>query len=167
ASRLQGQVNGSLSLNDDDTQYYGTYVLEDAERYTMARLEQRTASLTTRLDFTVSPTLSIQFYGQPFVTTGEYSDVREVVRPRASRYEDRFAAFATTDPGGFDYKQFRSNTVLRWEYRPGSTLFLVWAQGRTSDDTFRDFDLRRSVRTLFERHPDNTLLVKASYWFNP
>ena len=169
ASRLQGQVNGSLFLNRDDEQYYATF--GDPETgplsYTVARLEQRTVSVTTRLDFTATPTLSLQFYGQPFVTTGEYSDVREVVDPRAARYEDRFAPWATGDPGGFDYKQFRSNTVLRWEYRPGSTLFLVWAQGRTSDDAFESFDLRRSTRRLFERHPENTFLVKASYWFNP
>ena len=174
ASRLQGQLNGSLSINHDDAQYYDTFGDPAAGplHYTVARLEQRTAALTARLDFTATPTLSLQFYGQPFVTTGEYSDVREVTDPRAGRYADRFTPYLDPagnplEPGGFDYKQFRSNTVLRWEYRPGSTLFLVWAQGRTSDDSFERFDLRRSVRTLFERHPENTFLIKASYWFNP
>jgi hypothetical protein len=175
ASQLQGRVNVGTSRTHDDVQYYGTYDLVDGPHYTIARLDQRTTSLTARLDYTVTPTLSLQFYGQPFVTSGRYSRWREVTSPRADRHDDRFSTFEIDedgngipdDPGGFDYKQFRSNSVLRWEYRPGSALFLVWAQGRTSDDTFRDFDLRRSVRTLFERHPDNTFLVKASYWFNP
>ena len=177
ASRLQGELGAFYTENDDDSQYYGTYgdPLAGAASFTLARLEQRTTGLTARLDFTATPTLSLQFYGQPFVTVGEFSDWREVTDARAERYADRFAPFEIDEdgdgvadsPGGFDYKQFRSNTVLRWEYRPGSVLFLVWAQGRTGDDEFREFDLRRSVRTLFERHPENTFLVKASYWFNP
>ena len=51
------------------------------------------------------------------------------------------------DPGGFNFKEFRSNTVLRWEYRPGSTLFLVWAQGREIDGVANDFSFRRDLRT--------------------
>jgi hypothetical protein len=64
--------------------------------------------------------------------------------------------------------QFRSNSVLRWEYRPGSTLFLVWAQGRQDfNPNAHDFDFSRDREALFSLHPDNTLLLKLSYWLNP
>ena len=64
-------------------------------------------------------------------------------------------------------KQFRSNTVLRWEYRPGSVLFFVWQQGRGQFD--RDpgsFDIGRDFGNLFKARSDNTLLIKGSYWFS-
>jgi hypothetical protein len=74
------------------------------------------------------------------------------------------------DPGGFRSVSFQSNAVLRWEYRPGSTLFVVWSQGRSNfDDRNMDptFKFKDDYRYLFRQRPDNTLLVKASYWFNP
>ncbi|MEO7964550.1 MAG: hypothetical protein ABIT38_11670, partial [Gemmatimonadaceae bacterium] len=85
-----------------------------------------------------------------------------------SAYNARFAPFTQEgDPSGFNYKQFRSNTVLRWEYRPGSTLFFVWAQGRVQDELNPgSFRLGRDFRNLLSAHPSNTFLVKASYWFS-
>jgi hypothetical protein len=68
---------------------------------------------------------------------------------------------------GFNVKQFRSNAVIRWEYQPGSTLYLVWQQAR--DESWRDlgtFDAERDYRNLFRARPDNTLLMKVSYWMN-
>lgn len=70
-------------------------------------------------------------------------------------------------PGGFNSKQFNSNVVFRWEYRPGSVLFVVWQQGRQDGRNPGSFELGRDVRSLFATHPDNTILVKMSYWFNP
>ena len=86
----------------------------------------------------------------------------------AEKYDDRFKPFlGHGDPGGFNFKEFRSNTVLRWEYRPGSTLFLVWAQGRQSQAITNDFSFGRDLQNVFDTHPNNTFLVKLSYWFNP
>ena len=123
--------------------------------------------MTTRLDFTATRTLSLQFYAQPFVTKGDFSDWRELAAPRAAEYASRFRPFTLRgDPGDFDYKQFRTNTVIRWQYRPGSALFVVWQQGREQDG--RDpgsFEFARDYRNLFRTYPDNTFLVKASYWW--
>ena len=84
-------------------------------------------------------------------------------------YDDRFKAYRTdATPGGFNFKQFNSNAVVRWEYRPGSTLFLVWQQGRLQDALNRgSFEFERDYRDLFRAHPVNTFLVKATYFFNP
>ena len=131
-------------------------------------LDQTPLRLTARVNYTFTPSLSLQVYAQPFVSAGTYTDWRELADPRSARYDERYRPYAGGDPGGFESLQFRSNTVLRWEYRPGSTLFLVWAQGRqTFDGRPHEFDLDRARGELFSLHPDNTLLLKLSYWLNP
>jgi hypothetical protein len=173
ASRLTTSLGMDFSRNRDDKQWFGnlTDTVTNVTSYTFAHLEQRTASVNWRLDYTFSPTLSLQLYASPFVSKGTYSNVRELADPRAERYPDRFQPYADTavanNPGGFNFKQFRSNAVLRWEYRPGSTLFVVWSQGRD------DFESREGVRSfdddfgrLFDAYPMNTFLVKVSYWLN-
>ena len=128
-------------------------------------------SLTARVDYTISTTLTLQLYAQPFVGKGTYSNVRELANRGAADYAARYQPYAdtavTNHIGGVNFKQFRSNVVLRWEYRPGSTLFVVWTQGR------QDFvgaegpgSMRDNFRHIFDLHPDNTFLVKASYWIN-
>ena len=169
ASAFSTTVGINFSRNRDDRQWVGNFgdVASDTTHHTVAHLDQKTVSLTTRLNWTASPTLSLQVYAQPFVTGGDFSDWRSVTSPRAAAYDARFTPFTQRgSPEDFNFKQFRSNTVLRWEYRPGSTLFFVWAQGRAQDGldagTFR---FGRDYRRLFSAHPENTFLVKASYWF--
>jgi len=170
ASAFSTAVGLSFSRNVDDRQWLGNFgdLGSDTTHYTVGRLHQRTVAITTRINWTASPTLSLQLYAQPFVTGGDYSNWRAVDAPRARAYERRFRPFTQAgEPEGFNFKQFRSNTVLRWEYRPGSTLFLVWAQGRLQEGLDAGtFQLGRDYRNLFSAHPDNTFLVKASYWFS-
>jgi len=142
--------------------------------------------VTTRLDLAFSPELTLQFYGQPFLSAGMYSDFKEVTSPRAPKYADRFRRFdpqlkdgvytADTDGNGvtdlefadpaFNVREFRSNAALRWEYRPGSTLFLVWSQGRHSDADPTPFELSRDATVLFRTVPENVFLVKVSRWMS-
>ena len=170
SSSFSASVGANINRNVDDRQWLDNFgdIGSDTTHYTVARLVQRTVALTTRINWTASPTLSLQVYAQPFVTGGEYSNWREVRAPRAREYADRFQPYTQGgDPGGFNFKQFRSNTVLRWGYRPGSTLFFVWAQGRLQDGLDAgSFQFNRDYRNLFSAHPDNTFLVKASYWFS-
>jgi hypothetical protein len=69
----------------------------------------------------------------------------------------------TFSDNNFNFMQFRSNLVFRWEYRPGSTFFLVWSQGRTQDNGYGNFNLHRDLNDLFDKHPENILLLKLSY----
>ncbi|HJR64601.1 MAG TPA: DUF5916 domain-containing protein [Gemmatimonadaceae bacterium] len=177
STRFSGAVGFTYLRNTDDAQWKGNFgdAGADTTHYTFAHLNQTTVSLTARVNYTFTPNVSLQIYAQPFVTTGTYSDWRELDDARAERYETRFKPFVATavggdsdDPGGFDFGQFRSNTVLRWEYRSGSTLFFVWSQGRDrSVDGAARFQFRDGVEDLFRQHPDNTFLIKASFWFNP
>src|SRR5712692_7983513 len=172
AANMTGIIAANYTHNRDDNQWFGNFTDSTAvAHYTFAHLEQRTLSLTGRLDYTLSTTLTLQVYAQPFVSKGTYTNVRELAAPRAAAYDARFRPYGDTavanNPGGFNFKQFRSNVVLRWEYRPGSTLYVVWTQGRqgflaaAGDQSFGgDF------RDLFDARPDNMFLVKASYWLN-
>jgi hypothetical protein len=94
--------------------------------------------------------------------------VRELASPRSASYDARYRLYAlSTDNASFNIKQLRGSAVARWEYRPGSTVFLVWTQGRDQDDrNAGTFVPTRDFKDLFAARPDNTFLVKASYWIN-
>jgi hypothetical protein len=169
-SQLSASVGLNYSRDINDSQWRANFGVSGADttHYTFARLDQKTISMTARLDYTATPTLSFQFYGSPFVSNGDYSNWQEMDNPRAKNYDDRFKPFTGHgDPGGFNFKEFRSNTVMRWEYRPGSTVFLVWQQGRSMDGAPDEFRFGRDLRNVFDTHPNNTFLVKVSYWINP
>ena len=109
-------------------------------------------------------------YASPFISKGTYSNVREVAQARAESYSDRYQPYTdpavADDPGGFNFQQFRSNMVFRWEYRPGSTLFVVWSQGREGvSDVEGIKSFRGDMNDLFGQRANDTFLVKISYWF--
>ncbi|HET9041343.1 MAG TPA: DUF5916 domain-containing protein, partial [Gemmatimonadales bacterium] len=170
SSRFTTSLSAEYNHNRNDLQYFGTFTdASAASHYTFAHLDQRTFSLTWRLGYTFTPTTSLQVYASPFVSKGTYSDVREVADARASAYDDRYRPYddpaVAGDPGGFNFQQFRSNVVFRWEYRPGSTLFLVWSQGREgSSDVEGTESFRGNLGDLFGRRAEDTFLVKVSYW---
>lgn len=170
STRFTTSLNGRWETNRNDVQYYDTFTdAGGAEHWTFAHLEQETLSLTLRLGYTFTPNTTLQVYASPFVSKGTYSDLREVADPRAADYDARYRPYDDAgiggDPGGFNVKEFRSNVVFRWEYRPGSTLFLVWSQGR------QGFMAREGTKgfggdlgDLFRERSRDTFLVKVSYW---
>jgi hypothetical protein len=171
SSRLAVNVGLDYGRDVDNAQWLGNFTDGAGRvRYAFARLKQRSASTSIRVNYTAVPNLTFEFYGQPFVATGTYTNVRELsASPRAAKFADRYQAY--TPPAGTDlafrFIQLRTNTVARWEYRPGSTLFLVWAhgkQGSASENPNQAF--ARDYRDLFQLHPDNTFLIKMAYWFS-
>jgi hypothetical protein len=171
SSRFTTSISGNYEHNVDDLQYFGTFEDDGGDsHYTFANLDRHTLSLTWRLGYTFTPTASLQVYASPFITKGTYRDVRELASPRATVYEDRYQPYAdpdvSADPGGFNFQQFRSNVVFRWEYRAGSTLFLVWSQGREGfEDVEGSRGFGRNLGDLFSQRANDTFLVKLSYWF--
>jgi hypothetical protein len=172
--RLSTQLTASLSVDashgNDDAQWFGNFEDAGSTHYTFAHLDQKTIGSSIRVNYTATPNLTFEFYGQPFVSTGTYSDVRELsATPNADKYDDRFKPYVP--PSGsamaFTYSQLRTNAVVRWEYRPGSTLFVVWQHGRQD---YQNQNLNRpwsdEYHDLFALHPDNTFLVKFAYWLN-
>ena len=162
------------------------------KRYVFANLEQRTLSMNTRLNVTFTPDLSLELFAQPFISSGAYADFKQYDAPRRldmSVYgkdvgtirsegtgEDRkyfvdpdgegpAASFDFDDPN-FNFRSLRGNAVLRWEYRPGSTLFLVWTQDRSDNDSFGDLRFDRDRRALFGAAANNVFLLKVNYWLS-
>ena len=102
------------------------------------------------------------------MSKGRYSNLRELANPRAADYVDRFQPYVdSTVARDFNVKEFRSNLVLRWEYKPGSSIYLVWTQGRQDfEQAYGTRSFQGDFDNLFHQHPDNTFLIKASHWFD-
>lgn len=174
--KMSGQFSSVFSLNwthnINDHQWFGNFTDGTGKHYTFAHLDQNTTSANVRLNYTFSPGLSLQTYMQPFVSKGTYSNVRQLSStPRAADYAARYAVYnnpaVTNNPGGFNFKEFQSNVVLRWEYKAGSTVYVVWNEGRQGfDQTAGNNNFQGDVRDLLRLHPANTFLVKWSYWLN-
>ena len=160
-------------------------------RYVFGELTQRQLDLTTRLNVTFTPSLSFQLYLQPFTFAGRYSRFKELRAARTFAFDvygrdngstityDSAAAVYSVRPSAQDtipfqfanpdarVRSLRSNAVLRWEYRPGSTLFVVWSQSRYVNLLDPTLDLGHYVaHEMFFDPPTNVLLVKLNYWLS-
>lgn len=170
SSRFNISFRPSYRIVGNNIQYVDCIEEDDGDHYILGHLERKTLSLTTRLDFTLTPNMSLQFYGMPFVTAGRYSDFREVMEPHAPSYADRFSPFAYedySDNPDFNFKQFRSNMVFRYEFDPGSTVYFVWSRGATDlEEEYGNFDMGRDIDRLFSAPGDNTFLIKINKWFS-
>jgi hypothetical protein len=156
----------SYSDNRDQSQWVEQVDAADGPHYVFGRIDQTTVSLTTRVNYTITPTMSIQVYAQPFVSAGDYSGFKELVNGRADRYADRYQPYPYEDNPDFNYQSFRTTNVFRWEFKPGSTLFVVWQQGREDSTESGRFRFGHDFGGLFEIPARNVFLVKMAYWFN-
>jgi hypothetical protein len=157
-------------------------------RYVFADLEQHELSVATHVNVTFSPSLSLEAFARPFISSGTFANYKELARPRSfdfARYADvgsvtRDGNAIVIDPDGvgpaksfevddetFTTRSLRGSAVLRWEWRPGSTLFLVWQQQRESEDGSGSFQLGRALRAMGRSRPDNVFVIKATWWLNP
>jgi hypothetical protein len=188
AANLQFSLGPDFNRTRDDAYYFTT--LDDAaatatygRRYLFTELEQTTLGATVRASISFTPTMSLQFYGQPLIATGSYRNVKELARPRSLEFvgpgEGAWTYDSATnrfDPDGagpadaysrdFNFKSLRGNAVFRWEYRPGSTLYLVWTQERSDVESTSDFNVRPSFRRLVSADADNIFLAKLTYYLN-
>ena len=157
-------------------------------RYVFGKLRQREFSMNTRLNVTFTPTLTLELYLQPLISAAGFTRLHEYSRPRSldrtyygvnggtdSVHADGSHTIDPDGPAGpaqpftignpdFNRRSLRGNAVLRWEFRPGSTIFLVWTQSRENTGPEGDFRLGRDARELLGARPDNIFLVKVSYW---
>jgi hypothetical protein len=161
-------ISGGVHLEriNDDTQWVENVASGDSTHYVFSRIRQTTVGLTGRFNYTVTPNLTLQIYAQPFVSSGAYSNFKEVVKPRAADFADQFAPYAYAGAPDFNYRSFRMTNVLRWEYKPGSALYVVWQQVREESASTGAFRFRQDVHALFGLPGTNVFLVKCSYWLN-
>lgn len=173
----------NFSTNRNDLQYITTANIEIDPKYILGKIDQQTLGFTFRVDYNITPELSIQYYGSPFATVGKFSEFKSVTDSKANNYTDRFAGLTPTlnssntyevsennnlnfwNPN-FDFNQFRSNLVFRWEYRPGSQFYLVWSQDKTAFSQPGSQSLNDGMSSIKGVFPNNILLAKFNYWFS-
>lgn len=176
----------SLFINQTQLQYVETVNASGSTYYIMGKLDQEVARITARLTYMLTPNLSLQYYGQLFGTNGRYNRFKRITDSHASQYEDRFVNLNPDKADGeyqvdednnglvdysfrnpnFDFSQFRSNMVLRWEYIPGSTLFLVWTQEVNGGlPRYNNTDGNIRYKVDFTQQAHNIFLIKYTYRF--
>lgn len=173
--RNHNQMQWVTSADDENT------------KYIVGEIDQTVLRLSMRVTYMITPNLSVQYWGQPFGTIGKYRNFKTITDSRAEEYADRFAPIHSTslqvsediyrvdlDGNGmhefefnkpdFNFGQFRSNMVIRWEYIPGSTLFLVWTRERNGG-FYEDSEgkVYRPYRFDFPDKAYNIFLVKFTY----
>ncbi len=165
-SGLSISASMGFSSSQSDSQWIENRSTGSNTHYVFGRLEQKTVNLTARVNYTLRPTITLQIYAAPFVSAGAYSKFKELKNGRAANYEDRYAPYAYTGSPDFNYRAFRSTSVLRWEYRPGSALFVVWQHGQEDYVNDGRFQFGQNLSDLFATPSTNTVLVKFSRWLN-
>lgn len=186
-SSLKLAVSADYTSNRDELQYVTTKNIQAENAYILGSIDQETLGLTFRVDVNISPEFSIQYYGSPFISKGKYSEYKYVTDAASSDYSGRFSVFANADVQGlnvhldrngdlipeltignpdFNFYQFRSNLVAKWEYRLGSFIYFVWSGDRTGIDNTPDEPLGQSFRLLKNTFSNNIFLVKLNYWFS-
>ena len=201
---VQFRFGPSYSWSHADVQYISRIGDPLAEatygaRYVFAPLDRTQLSFETNLNVTVSPTMSLQVYLEPFISTGDYGALKEFATPNTYEFNEYGTEIGTVTQGedgaylidpdaagpaddfrvsdrDFSFRSLIGNAVFRWEWRPGSTVFLVWQQRRVNSVTGQvdaggtwvgDFDFSRDTDDMFFVKPDNILMIKVNYWLNP
>ena len=157
-------------------------------RYVFGEMDQTTLVAGIRVNWAFTPTLTLQTYIQPFFSVGSFSNFREFSAPKTYNFLTygtngstiSYDSLYRVDPDGagpgppftfsnpdFNIKSLRGNAVLRWEWVPGSTLYLVWTQLRTNSEDPGSLRFGPAWSNLFASQPDNTFMVKVAYWLNP
>lgn len=186
SDRLELRLGPSWSAAFDSWQFVRRIEEAEGSPYLVGGLDRRTVSLSTRLSYAFSPSLSLQLYARPFLASGDYRGLREVTDPRAADFDARFRTYSadeSTLSGGsyridrdgdgeiditvgdpsFNVANLQMNTVLRWEYRPGSTLFAVWTHDRSRSGR-EAWALGSGLDRLASTPARNVFQLKLSYW---
>ena len=187
--RFSFSFNVGYSDANFERQWVGVEEYADGRdsSYFLGRMKRETFENTIRLDYNFTPEMSLTYYGNLYLTSGNYDDFKLITEPQADRLKDRYYLFSdnewsrtedsrlqlsnagghySVDDPDFNYRSFRSNLVFRWEYKPGSTLYVVWSQDRENSELERFSGIGSDFDRLVDTPANNTLLIKASYWFS-
>jgi hypothetical protein len=194
---LKLSLNPGYSKTFSELQYVTQTSNNGNDRYIFASIDRNTINASLRVNLNLSPDLTVQYWGQPFVASGRYYDYKYITNPVADKYHDRFHIYSdgeltpqdgsnqidenldgtidyTFSTGDFNVKEFLSNLVVRWEYSPGSSVYLVWSQTRSGYNPTGDMDYLNNMGDLFDRklfreddnyNLKNVFLIKFSYRF--
>ena len=191
ATNMSLTLSPSVSWNHENSQWVGAFddplaTATFGRRYVFAELDQVTLSSSLRLNWTFTPQLSVQLYAQPLISSGDYYGYKELARPKSYDFLsygdsgstiDESALIADPDGAGpapsielpsqdFNFTSLRGTAVARWEYMPGSTLYLVWTQQMADQSDIGRFNFDRSLEQLRAAPMDNVFMIKLTYWLS-
>jgi len=182
-------LSPSYSINHHELQYVTRQEMNGDSRYIFGTIDQKVLSLSLRINYNITPDLTIQYWGQPFTASGDYSAFKMITDSKAGQFADRYHIYTndqinlvedgyeidenvdsnvdyTFGNPDFTINEWLSNLVVRWEFMPGSTAYLVWSQTRNSSMENGDFEVWESLDNMFtEKKATNIFLVKFSYRF--
>jgi hypothetical protein len=180
-------VTASIINNNDMLQYITALNYLSQKRYIFGTIDQKTLGLTFRIDLNISPEFSVQYYGSPYISRGSYSEFKHITDPEANKFNNRYQVYVNPTLSGdsygldengdmvtdynignpdFNFHQFRSNLVAKWEYRLGSFIYLVWSSERTGYTNSSSASVSESLKQMRKVFPYNVFLIKLNYWFS-
>jgi hypothetical protein len=190
---LSIEVTPGLERYSDDLMYVTQQSFKSYNsdmRYIMSHIERNTVNMSLRINYNITPELTIQYWGQPFVATGDYTEFKHITDSKADELIDRYHIYTNEqisfdeqqneyfiddnidgimdysfEKPDFNVKEFLSNLVVRWEYMPGSTVYFVWSQTRNHYVNDGAFDISNDIENLFSEGANNVFLIKLSYRF--
>jgi len=186
---LKIEIEPEYSISRSELQYIDELGFQSDPRYLFGHIDQQLFRLSFRANYSITPDLTIQYWGQPFAAAGNFSKYKMITDPKASSFQNRYQIYSPlqksfNETGNFygidedmdgaeDYRfdnpnfnqdEFLSNLVVRWEFVPGSTIFFVWSQKRENSTTLGNFSFRNDMKDLFNGDkPYNVFLMKFSY----
>ncbi|RPI43963.1 MAG: hypothetical protein EHM46_03420 [Bacteroidetes bacterium] len=184
---LSISLSPTFTTSMRELQYLTTEETGAGTRYIFGHIDQKVLSTSLRVNYNITPDLTIQYWGQPFIASGKYRDYKMITDPKAGEFSDRYHLFTpgqirpeeetfqvdenmdgtvdyTFDNPDFTVDEWLSNLVVRWEILPGSTAYLVWSQTRDYHHTSGEFEMWDNLSNLYNhKKPTNTFLVKFSY----
>ena len=184
SNRLNLSSRSVFSLEGDNNQYLRSANVDGRKEYLVGQLDRQTFYTTLRAEFFITPEFSLQYYGSPYVSTGQYLDYRRVADSKAQSLENRFEMLTKTGNGllvdganniyhdfsdydfDFNFQEFRSNFVARWEYKTGSTIYFVWTHNRSNYEEVYNSSLFDSLKGIGKLGAQNAFMIKLSYWFS-
>ncbi|HKJ42875.1 MAG TPA: DUF5916 domain-containing protein [Sunxiuqinia sp.] len=191
---IRWQINNHINITSETSYIYqvdnNKYVQKlglsnDETGYLVGQLDRKTLKTTLRLEYFITPEFSIQYYANPYASVGKYADFKRVKNSSNKDMNQRYYfpssldfkdnVYNMTDQSSetykfynpnFKYQEFRSNLVARWEFRPGSTLYLVWNSSKFSYKYSSDYSVTNSFKDIFGMKSSNVFMIKFNYWFS-
>lgn len=188
SNRLNISSRTNYTKEIDNSQYVMKPVVNGERKYVVGKIDRKTISTIIRAEYFITPELSLQYYGNPYASTGQYLDYREVKQSKSTDLNKRYAPLnVTSNTSGekvlldgegnvvhnfsdwnpdFNFQEFRSNFVLRWEYKTGSTFYFVWTNNRSHYEEQYNSSILNSLKGISKVTAQNAFMIKFSYWFS-
>jgi hypothetical protein len=186
-NRISLTSNTNFTNLTDNNQYVMQATVNGKKEYVVGKIDRKTISTTLRAEIFVTPELSFQYYGSPYASVGKFEDFRKVADSKSKNTDTRFLPLFVEIVNGkkllrdenqnlvrnlsfsnpdFNFQEFRSNFVARWEYKTGSTVYFVWTNTRSRYESFYEPSVFESLKGINKVKAENAFMLKVSFWFS-